>query len=114
MLLLHLLLEELHRCGPRLLGYLNTLLHKASKKTKSNIASNMGSDCPSVSCRKCGVLFPCLLHGAKLLFFNLSTCIEIREYYNFSPSKIFTSAPKIQLLRQHLRLTCEEGLEEID
>lgn len=33
---------------------------------------------------------------------------------NLSPSKIFTSAPKIQSLRQHLLLTCEEGLEEID
>lgn len=30
------------------------------------------------------------------------------------PFKIFTSAPKIQLLRQHLLLTCEEDLEEID
>lgn len=30
------------------------------------------------------VLFPCLLHGAKLLFFNLSTCIKIREYYSFN------------------------------
>ena len=27
------------------------------------------------------VLFSCLLHGAKLLIFNLSTCIKIREYY---------------------------------
>ena len=42
MLLLHLLLKEFHGIGPRLLGYLNTLLHKAPKKTKSNIASNMG------------------------------------------------------------------------
>lgn len=30
------------------------------------------------------------------------------------PSKIFTSALKIQSLRQHLLLTCEEDLEEID
>lgn len=33
---------------------------------------------------------------------------------HLSPSKIFTSAPKIQLFRQHLLLTCEEDLEEID
>ena len=26
-------------------------------------------------------MFSCLLHGAKLLIFNLSTCIKIREYY---------------------------------
>ena len=36
------MLKEFHGIGLCLLGYLNTLLHKAPKKTKSNIASNMG------------------------------------------------------------------------
>ena len=60
-----------------------------------------------------GVLFPCLPYGAKLLFFNLSTGIKSGSIIT-SPHPRSSHPPLTQLLRQHLLLTCEEGLEEID